>query len=73
MAIAVAVEAGAPAPNISSTTLFLRALLEARAVATIDGAAGDSSGIYLWQWFEKTALAAHMRPKAVLVPGGLVA
>lgn len=73
VAIGVAVKAGAPAPDISSVAAFQRALLDARAVATIDPAAGGSSGIYLWQWFEKVGLAAHLRPKAVLVPGGLVA
>lgn len=73
VAIGVAVKAGAPAPDISSVAAFQRALLEARAVATIDPAAGGSSGIYLWQWFEKAGLSAQLRPKAVLVPGGLVA
>ena len=73
VAIGVAVKAGAPAPDISSVAAFQRALREARAVATIDPAAGGSSGIYLWQWFEKVGLAAQLRPKAVLVPGGLVA
>jgi molybdate transport system substrate-binding protein len=42
-------------------------------VATIDPASGGSSGIYLWQWFEKVGIAAQLKPKAVLVPGGLVA
>ena len=73
VAIGVAVNAGAPAPDIGSVAAFQRALLAARAVATIDPAAGGSSGIYLWQWFEKVGLAAQLRPKAVLVPGGLVA
>lgn len=73
VAIGVAVKQGAPAPDISSVEAFKSALLAARAVATIDPAAGGSSGIYLWQWFEKEGLAAQLRPKAVLVPGGLVA
>lgn len=73
VAIGVAVPAGAPLPDITSVAAFQRALLAARAVATIDPAAGGSSGIYLWQWFEKAGLAAQLKPKAVLVPGGLVA
>lgn len=73
VAIGVAVKQGAPAPDIRSVAAFKHALLEARAVATIDPVAGGSSGIYLWQWFEKEGLAAQLRPKAVLVPGGLVA
>ena len=45
----------------------------ARAIATIDPATGGSSDIYLWQLFEKMRIAAQLRPRAVLVPGGLVA
>lgn len=73
VAIGVAVKQGAPAPDITSVAAFKKALLAARAVATIDPAAGGSSGIYLWKWFEQEGLAAQLKPKAVLVPGGLVA
>jgi molybdate transport system substrate-binding protein len=51
----------------------VKALTAARAVATIDPASGGSSGICLWQWFEQVGIAAQLRPKAVLVNGGLVA
>ncbi len=73
VAIGVAVKQGAPAPDISSVAAFQQTLLAARAVATIDPQAGGSSGIYLWQLFEKMGIAAQLKPKAVLVPGGLVA
>lgn len=73
VAIGVAVKQGAPLPDIGSVAAFQRTLLAARAVATIDPAAGGSSGIYLWQLFEKMGIAAQLKPKAVLVPGGLVA
>ena len=73
VAIGVAVLNGAPRPDISSVAAFQNTLLAARAVATIDPAAGGSSGIYLWQLFEKMGIAAQLKPKAVLVPGGLVA
>jgi molybdate transport system substrate-binding protein len=73
VAIGVAVKQGAPLPDVSSVAAFQKALLAARAVATIDPAAGGSSGIYLWQLFEKMGIAAQLQPKAVLVPGGLVA
>lgn len=73
VAIGVAVLNGAPRPDISSVAAFRSALLAARAVATIDPAAGGSSGIYLWQLFEKMGVAAQLKPHAVLVPGGLVA
>jgi molybdate transport system substrate-binding protein len=73
VAIGVAVKRGAPLPDISTVDAFKNALLAARAVAYIDPAAGGSSGIYLAQWFEKAGIADHIKPKAVLVPGGLVA
>jgi molybdate transport system substrate-binding protein len=73
VAIGVAVKAGAPPPDIDSVASFQRTLLAARAVATIDPAAGGSSGIYLWQLFERMGIAVALKAKAVLVPGGLVA
>lgn len=71
--IGVAVKKGNPAPAISSPLAFRAALLAAGKVANIDPAAGGSSGIYLAQLFERMGIAAQIQPKAVLVPGGLVA
>lgn len=71
--IGVAVKRGAPVPSISTTADFRAALLAARNVAYIDPAAGGSSGIYLAQLFERFGIADQIKPKAVLVPGGLVA
>ena len=71
--IGVAVKQGAAAPDISSPESFRAALLAARKVAYIDPAAGGSSGIYLTQLFERMGIADQIKPKAVLVPGGLVA
>lgn len=73
VAIGVAVKQGAPAPDISSVDRFRQALLDARAVAYIDPAAGGSSGVYLSQLFVKMGIAPQVQAKAVLVPGGLVA
>ena len=73
VAIGVAVKQGAPVPDISTVAAFQQTLLAARAVATIDPASGGSSGIYLWQLFDKMGIAEQLKPKAVLVPGGLVA
>jgi len=73
VAIGVAVKRGAPAPDISTVAAFQAALLAARNVAYIDPAAGGSSGIYLSQLFDKMGIADRIKPKAVLVPGGLVA
>jgi len=71
--IGVAVKAGAPQPNIATLADFRAALLAAPSVAYLDPAAGGSSGIYLTALFEKMGIAAEIRPKAVLVNGGLVA
>lgn len=73
VAIGVAVKRGAPLPDISTVAAIQSTLLAARAVAYIDPAAGGSSGIYLTQLFEKMGIADRIKPKAVLVPGGLVA
>lgn len=71
--IGVAVKQGAPAPAISSVAAFRQALLDARAVAYIDPAAGGSSGVYLSHLFTTMGIAPQIQAKAVLVPGGLVA
>jgi molybdate transport system substrate-binding protein len=71
--IGVAVKEGAPKPDISSVAAFKDALLAAKSVAYIDPAAGGSSGIYIAQLLQKLGIAAAIKPKAVLVPGGLVA
>ena len=73
VAIGVSVKRGAGLPDISTVAAFRSTLLAARAVAYIDPAAGGSSGIYLSNLFEKMGIADRIKPKAVLVPGGLVA
>lgn len=52
---------------------FTHALLAARAVAYVDPASGGSSGTYLSGLFGRLGIADRIGPKAVLVPGGLVA
>lgn len=72
--IGVGVKAGtSPLPDISDVDAFKKTLLAARAVAYIDPASGGSSGIYIAHLFDKLGIAAQMKPKSVLVPGGLVA
>lgn len=73
VAIGVAVPAGAPLPDISTTERFVAAVKAARRVAYIDPASGGSSGIYLQRLFDRLGIAEVVAPKAVLVPGGLVA
>jgi molybdate transport system substrate-binding protein len=70
--VGVAVKDGAPKPDISTVDAFKKTLLEAKSVAFVDPAAGGTSGIYLMSLFEKWGIADKIKPKAVLVPGGLV-
>lgn len=71
--VGVAVKEGAPRPDIGSVDAFKRTLLAAKSVAYIDPASGGSSGIYLDRLFQRLGIADAIKPKAVLVPGGLVA
>ena len=71
--IGVAVKQGAPLPDISTVEAWKQSLLAARAVAYIDPDSGGSSGIYLAKLFEKMSIAEQLKPKSVLVRGGLVA
>jgi molybdate transport system substrate-binding protein len=71
--IGVAVKAGAPKPAIGTVEEFRHALIDVRKIAYIDPASGGTSGIYLDGLFEKLGVAQVVRPKAVLVAGGLSA
>jgi molybdate transport system substrate-binding protein len=71
--VGVMVRAGAPKPDISSVDAFKRALLDAKSVAYIDPASGGSSGIYVAGLLDKLGIADHVKPKAKLKQGGLVA
>jgi len=73
VAIGVAVRRGSPRPDIRTVEQFREAVLSARAPAFIDPKAGGSSGIYLDGLFQRMGIAESIRPRAVLVPGGLVA
>jgi molybdate transport system substrate-binding protein len=71
--VGVVVKEGAPKPDISSVDAFKKTLLAAKSVAYIDPAAGGSSGIYVAGLLDKLGVAAEVRPKAKLIPGGAVA
>src|SRR5947199_7694469 len=71
--VGVVVKEGAPNPDIGSVDAFKRALLAAKSVAYIDPAAGGSSGIYVAGLLDKLGIAADVKAKAKLIPGGAVA
>ncbi len=66
----VAVKAGAPKPDISTTDAFKRALLAAKSVAyTTQGA----SGVYFMTVLDRLGIAAEIKAKAKTQAGGAVA
>jgi len=71
--VGVAVKEGAAKPDIGSVDAFKKMLLAAKSVAYIDPAAGGSSGIYVAGLLDKLGIAANVKPKAKLIPGGAVA
>jgi molybdate transport system substrate-binding protein len=71
--VGVVVKEGAPKPDIGSVDAFKKALLAAKSVAYIDPAAGGSSGIYVAGLLDKLGVAADVKAKAKLIPGGAVA
>jgi len=71
--VGVVVKEGTPKPDIGSVAAFRQALLAAKSVAYIDPAAGGSSGIYVAGLLDKLGIAAEVKPKAKLIPGGAVA
>ncbi len=73
VAVGVVVKDGTPKPDIGSVAAFKQALLAAKSVAYIDPAAGGSSGIYIAGLLDKLGIAAEVKPKAKLIPGGVVA
>jgi molybdate transport system substrate-binding protein len=71
--IGVVVKEGTPTPDIGSDQAFKQALLAAKSIAYIDPAAGGSSGIYVAGLLDKLGIAAEMKGKSKLIPGGAVA
>jgi molybdate transport system substrate-binding protein len=71
--IGVAVKQGASVPDISTVDAFKKSLLAARAITYTDPASGGTAGTYLANLFEKMGIAAELKPKTVLVKGGLAA
>ncbi len=69
--IGVSIKQGAPVPDISTVDALKQSLLKARAIAYTDPASGGTAGTYLANLFEKMGIAAELKPKTVLVKGGL--
>ena len=69
-AIALAVQQGAPIPDISSPEKFKQALLAAKSVATSAPVGGGQSGAHLVKIFARLGITEAMKPKTLHGPGG---
>src|SRR6202035_3579213 len=68
--IGVAVQKGAPRPDISSVEGFKRAMLEAKSIACSKPVGGGQSGVHLAKVFEQLGIAEAMQAKAKYGAGG---
>jgi molybdate transport system substrate-binding protein len=64
--IGIAVRAGAPRPNVSSSAALKQALLAAKTVGYTSG----PSGVYMAGLIERMGIAAEVKPKHRTVPSG---
>jgi len=72
-AVALAVRAGAPRPDIGTVEALKRTLLAAKSIVYADPAKGGASGVYFAQVLERLGIAQQMKPKTMLVPGAQAA
>ncbi len=67
--VAVAVQAGAPKPDIGSPDALKKALLAAKSIVYSDPAKGGASGVYFAKVVEKLGLTEQLKAKTILVAG----
>ena len=67
--VALAVSAGAPKPDISTTDAFRQTLLSARSISYADPAKGGLSGVVASRAIDRLGIAEQMKSKTTLVPG----
>jgi molybdate transport system substrate-binding protein len=67
---AVAIKAGAPKPDISTTDAFWQTMLDAKGVAYTHPSAGGASGVYFAQLIERRGIADKINAKAKHPPAG---
>jgi molybdate transport system substrate-binding protein len=69
-AMALAVQKGAPKPDISSAAKFKAALLAAKSLGMSNPVGGGQSGANLVKIFDKLGISDAMKAKSVYGPGG---
>jgi molybdate transport system substrate-binding protein len=68
--MAIAVQAGAPKPDIGTVEALKRALLAARSLAYSDPAEGGAIGVHAARVIERLGLSEQLRSKTVVTPAG---
>lgn len=69
-AVAIAVKAGAPKPDISTPGALKKTLLDAKSISYTDPAAGGASGIYFAKLLERMGIADEVNAKNKYPPPG---
>jgi len=69
-AMALAVQRGAPRPDISTVEKFKQAMLAAKSLGMSNPVGGGASGAILAGIFDKLGIAEQMKPKLIYGPGG---
>jgi molybdate transport system substrate-binding protein len=68
--LGVAVQKGAPKPDISTADAFKRAMLSAKSAAMSKPVGGGQSGVHMAKVFEQLGIADAMRGKSIYGAGG---
>jgi molybdate transport system substrate-binding protein len=69
-AIGLAVQKGAPKPDISTEEKFREAMLATKSLAMSNPVGGGVSGAILFNTFERLGILEEMKKKAIFGPGG---
>jgi molybdate transport system substrate-binding protein len=68
--VGIAVKAGAPKPDISTSQALKQSLLKAKSIAYSEPAAGGASGVYFAKLLERMGIAEAMKAKTKYPPPG---
>lgn len=68
--VGIAVNAGAPRPDISTPEALKATLLKAKSISYSEPSAGGASGVYFAKLLERMGIAEQMKPKTKYPPPG---
>jgi len=72
-AVALAIRAGAPKPDIGTVEALKQTLLNAKSIVYADPAKGGASGVYFAHVIDRLGIADQLKSKTILVPGAQAA